>query len=63
MRIEHKTWGLIESKKMRIQFGIILSILMRPRNDENTVWTDSQLDYRGTCKTWRVACPYDTAAG
>ena len=30
--------------KMRIRFGTILSLLMRPRDDENTVWTDSQ-DY------------------
>ena len=29
---------------MRIRFGIILSILMRQRINENTVWTDSQ-DY------------------
>ena len=54
---------MIRFRKMRIRFGTILSILMRLKNDENTVWTDSQLDYRGTCKIWRVACPYDTAAG
>jgi hypothetical protein len=29
---------------MRIHAGAVLSLLMRPRNDENTVWTDSQ-DY------------------
>ena len=29
---------------MRIQFGIILSVLMRRRINENTVWIDSQ-DY------------------
>ena len=44
MRIEYETKGLIRFQEMRIQFGMILPILMRQRINENTVWTDSQ-DY------------------
>ena len=44
MRIEYETRGLIRSQGMRIRFGLILSILMRRRINENMVWTDSQ-DY------------------
>jgi len=31
-------------REMRIRFGTILSLLIRPRDDENMVWIDSQ-DY------------------
>ena len=44
MRIEYETGGGIRFRKMRIRFGIILSILMRQRINENMVRTDSQ-DY------------------
>ena len=44
MRIEYETKGLIRFQEMRIHFGMILSILMRRRINENMVWTDSQ-DY------------------
>ena len=42
MRIEYETRGLIRFRKMRIQFGTILSILIGKWINENTVWTDSQ---------------------
>ena len=44
MRIEYETRGLIRFREMRIHFGMILSILMKRRINENMVWTDSQ-DY------------------
>ena len=44
MRIEYETRGLIRFREMRIHFGMILSILMKQRINENMVWTDSQ-DY------------------
>ena len=44
MRIEYETRGLIRFREMRIHFGIILSVLMKQRINENMVWTDSQ-DY------------------
>ena len=44
MRIEYETKGLIRFQEIRIHFGMILSILMRRRINENMVWTDSQ-DY------------------
>ena len=44
MRIEYETRGLIIFREMRIHFGMILSVLMKQRINENTVWTDSQ-DY------------------
>jgi hypothetical protein len=44
MRIEYETRGLIRFREMRIHFGMILSVLMKQRINENTVWTDSQ-DY------------------
>jgi hypothetical protein len=31
--------------KMRIRFGAILALVMSLRQNENTVWTDSQLNY------------------
>ena len=44
MRIEYETKGLIRFREMRIHFGMILSVLMKQRINENMVWTDSQ-DY------------------
>ena len=44
MRIEYETRGLIRFREMRIHFGMILSVLMKQRINENMVWTDSQ-DY------------------
>ena len=44
MRIEYETRGLIRFREMRIHFGMILSVLMKQRINENMGWTDSQ-DY------------------
>ncbi len=35
-----------DDNEMRIQFGMILSILRRRRINENMVWTDSQIMVR-----------------
>ena len=44
MRIDYEMRGLIRFREMRIHFGMILSVLMKQRINENMVWTDSQ-DY------------------
>ena len=34
-----------DDNEMRIRFGAILALVMSLRQNENTVWTDSQLNY------------------